>query len=625
VGQSRLVFRLAGRDLRRRRGEVVLLLLAIVAATSTLSVGLQLRGSVTDPYDQTREATAGPDVVAVALPLPNEDPDALTGNSADLAGLEELIGATGVAAHSGPFPATGAVMEANGQTIDVQAVGRSSDAALVDQPALTRGDWVRDGAVVVEAAFADALGANVGDRVTLNGRTFDVAGIAVTASSEPYPKVTCVVHCMIGVADAAPAGGGEARIGTPFPGAVRSPGMVWMTTTDATSIVSDADTLSYVLYLQLEDPDAADQFVVAHRPTSMSQPNLISWQDIFEQVSHVVRNTQRILLAGSSFLSLLAVATVAVLVGGRMADQGRRVGLLKAVGGTPRLVAAVLLAEYVFVALVAAGIGLVLGRLTAPLLTEPTAGLVGSSAAPSLTLPTVAIVVAVAVGVAVVATFVPAVRAARTSTALALNDSARPPRRTAWLIALSARLPVPLLLALRTMARRPRRVAVSVAGITIAVAGIVAALAANTQLDTQRNTTDAIANQLEQLSDVMGIVTLMLIVIASVNVIFVTWATVLDSRHASAIARALGATPRQVSTGLAVAQILPAIIGAALGTPAGIGLFVAVFEDTPTLPPPWQLLAVVVVVPLMVAGLTAVPARSGARRPVADTLQVEPA
>ena len=34
-----------------------------------------------------------------------------------------------------------------------------------------------------------------------------------------------------------------------------------------------------------------------------------------------------------------------------MADQIRRVGLLKAVGGTPGLVAAVLLAEYVVVAL----------------------------------------------------------------------------------------------------------------------------------------------------------------------------------------------------------------------------------------------------------------------------------
>ena len=53
-----------------------------------------------------------------------------------------------------------------------------------------------------------------------------------------------------------------------------------------------------------------------------------------------------------------------------MADQTRRVGLLKAVGGTPGLVAAVLLAEYVLVALVAAAAGLAVGSLTAPLLTE---------------------------------------------------------------------------------------------------------------------------------------------------------------------------------------------------------------------------------------------------------------
>ena len=37
-----------------------------------------------------------------------------------------------------------------------------------------------------------------------------------------------------------------------------------------------------------------------------------------------------------------------------MAEQTRRVGLLKAVGGTPGLVAAVLLAEYLVMALVAA-------------------------------------------------------------------------------------------------------------------------------------------------------------------------------------------------------------------------------------------------------------------------------
>ncbi len=42
------------------------------------------------------------------------------------------------------------------------------------------------------------------------------------------------------------------------------------------------------------------------------------------------------MLVGSWLLAILAVASVAVLVGGRMAEQLRRVGLLKAVGCTPR-------------------------------------------------------------------------------------------------------------------------------------------------------------------------------------------------------------------------------------------------------------------------------------------------
>jgi putative ABC transport system permease protein len=65
----------------------------------------------------------------------------------------------------------------------------------------------------------------------------------------------------------------------------------------------------------------------------------------------------------SLLLGLLAAASVAVLVGGRMAEQARRVGLLKAVGGTPGLVAAVLLAENLFLALIAAAAGLAAGRL----------------------------------------------------------------------------------------------------------------------------------------------------------------------------------------------------------------------------------------------------------------------
>ena len=68
MGRVLLVGRLAVRDLRRRRVEAALLLLAIMAATTTLTLGLVLRDAASDPYQSTREATDGPDVVASVAP-----------------------------------------------------------------------------------------------------------------------------------------------------------------------------------------------------------------------------------------------------------------------------------------------------------------------------------------------------------------------------------------------------------------------------------------------------------------------------------------------------------------------------------------------------------------------------
>ena len=51
------------------------------------------------------------------------------------------------------------------------------------------------------------------------------------------------------------------------------------------------------------------------------------------------------------------------------------------------------------------------------------------------------------------------------------------------------------------------------------------------------------------------------------------WATVLDARRATALMRAHGARVRQVSRGLAVAQVLAALPGAVIGVPLGLGLF----------------------------------------------------
>ena len=403
------------------------------------------------------------------------------------------------------------------------------------------------------------------------------------------------------------------------------PGLVWLTEADARGLAPTEAALSYVMNLKLADPADAPAFVNDHFPTSWTAPALHSWQNIRGGHDQVVKDIAEALRIGSWLLGLLAVAGVAVLVGGRMADQTRRVGLLKAVGGTPRLVAVVLLAEYMALALLAAAVGLAAGWLAAPLLADPGASLVGSAGAPSLTISTIGVVTAVALGVAAIATFVPAVRAARTSTVHALADAARPPRRTPWLIAISARLPVPLLLGLRVAARRPRRVVLSAASIFVAVTGIVAVLAARAEFGQDAELVGGTDPTTDRFNQVMLVLTVSLVALAAVNTIAVTWATALDARRSSALARALGATPQQVSTGLSAAQVLPALVGARLGIPGGLAFFAALGGGgdgvtarrsgscSPWCRSPcswWQC-------------SPTIPARLGARRPVAEILQSE--
>jgi putative ABC transport system permease protein len=312
-----------------------------------------------------------------------------------------------------------------------------------------------------------------------------------------------------------------------------------------------------------------------------------------------------------------------------MAQHTRRAGLLKAAGGTPGLVAAVLLAEHLVVALAAAAIGMLAGWLAAPLLTNPGAALVGTPGAPSLTPAIAGLVVAVALAVALAATLVPATRAARTSTVSLLADAARAPRRRAWLIALSARLPVPLLLGLRLAARRPRRTVLSVASIAVTVTGIVAVLAFHATAGLRSAGSHGLSNPVAVRDEQMlQVLTVVLIALAVLNAIVTTWATVLDARHTSALARALGVTPRQLTAALAAAQVLPALPGAILGIPLGIGLFTAANgagTAATTIPSAWWLLAAVLGTLLAVAALTTIPARIGARRTAGEILQAETA
>jgi putative ABC transport system permease protein len=611
MGRLLLIARLVARDLRHRPAQAVLLLLAITAGASTLTMALALHGVASQPYAATRAATAGPDVVAAVQMQRNGEPPS------QLTALEHVPGVT---AWSGPlllaFPTA---VEVGGHSDPVLAEGRDATAAPVDQPKLVAGRWVRSGGVVIERSLADLLDLKVGQWVRLgnNGtyssggaqsamRRFEVTGIAVTAAIQPS-SISTYMH---------PSG---------FP----EPGLVWVTRSAASQFASaEGGPFAYTLNLKLANPAAAPAFVTAHQSSALS---LISWQSISAQEGLIVSVEQEILLTASSLLGLLALASVALLVGGRMEEQTRRVGLLKAAGAMPALVTGILLAEQVVLAVGGAAAGLAIGWLAAPLLTSPGASLVGAPGAPALGLSTAGIVIASAVAVAAVATLVPAIRASRVNTVSALADTPRPPRRGSLSIAVSAWLPVPLLLGVRLASRRKRRALLSTASIAITVGALIAVLMFRQHAQAVES-----LGGLYRFSgpgdplwdrgmDVMLVFTVAGVVLALVNAILVTWATVQDTRHACAIERALGASPYQVGLALVVAQLLPALPGAVLGVPVGAGLYVAVGRHSSTLPSAPAVVAVLLVMLIVVALLTAIPARIGARRPVAEILRAETA
>jgi putative ABC transport system permease protein len=349
MGPLALITRLVVRDLRHRPFEAVLLLLAITAAATTLTLGRVLHGVTSGPYDRTRAATAGPDLVARIGPGPNASQPAVP---ADLTPLEK---APGVTAYGGPYPVIAMTLRGKGYTAPAVVEGRDQAPAAVDRPELTAGSWVRPGAVVLERSFAGALGVGVRDRITLNGQSFLVSGIAVSAAVPAYPTV-CSIGC-------------DFPEDIPF----GQPGFIWMTRTDLSTAERPWDQPTWIVNLRLADPAGAAAYAVAYdnAHTAWSAPSLISWQDIAAAAGRVVSTEQDVLLVGSWLLGLLAVASVAVLAGGRIAGQARRVGLLKAVAATHGLVAVVLLAEHVVLALAAAAAGLSLGWALAPLLTSP--------------------------------------------------------------------------------------------------------------------------------------------------------------------------------------------------------------------------------------------------------------
>lgn len=591
MGRVLLVFRLVLADVRRHLAQAAMLVVAVTAATAALALGLSLRGGTEKLYWQTREVTAGPDVVALS---PGTDPETIKA-------LKSLEHAPRVVAHSGPYRQYYTSLTANGSTGAAVVQVADMTPGPVDRPLVTSGGWVRPGGAVLERGFAAAMGAGVGDHVTVAGRSLPVVGVAVTAARSVYPWA-------LGIGP----GGGPSDGG----------GLVWLAERDTRALESPDVPVTSFINVKLRDPDEA-RLLNRHDPAvapafENTWVNMKTWQHIADQDFVMLRNSQPILVIGSWLLSFLAVGGVATLAAGRAARQARRVGLLKAVGATPGLIAAVLLAEYLVLALLADALGLAIAGLAAPTVVNPSASLVSTAIGPSGD--TIAFTTVAAVFAAVLTTAGPTLRALRTGTVSALADTARRPRRRAWLNRMSAPLPTSLLLGLRLIARRPGRAVLYACTIATTLLAVTALLMVYVQPD-RGYPGSAMATHARTAQDrhlLLG-VTIAVIALALVNTITVTWTLAMEARPTMAIARAFGATPGQTAAGLSAAQLLPALSGAFAGVPLGIALVLSFSRGDVPKPPTWWFAAAVAAV-LATAALTAVPARMAARRSVARTL-----
>jgi ABC-type lipoprotein release transport system permease subunit len=601
VNRLRLAVRLATHDVRRRGTETLLLFVALAVAATTLAVGLVLHGQTAAPYQLTKSRTDGPDVVASVF----TDPDS-GATSADPSHLRSVAHKPQVSARSRPFPTTWVSIAAHGVSGVAEVQGRDASRSDVDQPLVVSGHWIGHGGVVVERAFAQAMGVSVGDPVVLDGHHERVAGIAVSAALPPYPQL-CTIGCILDRADWFSA----------------EPGLVWAARPQAVALATAREPLVWFQYLKLDSPDSAPAFAQrygAGGPPN-GRPQLDAWQEMAARQAEQLSNERTAVVFASTLLVILALATMVVLVSGRMSDEVRRVGTLKAAGASPAFVTSVLLTSYLAIGLVAAGVGLVAGRLLTPALITLSAGLLGHVGPTTVTTSDALVVVGSVLAVVLLAAVFPAWRAARTTTLRALADRGHRPRRHGVVVALSARLPAPLLLGLRLAGRRRRRAALTSLSVAVAVCAGVVVLFAQSSLHAERGNTGGPADpQVAQLHTVTSALTVLMAVMAAVNLLFIARAGAVDARPVLAVARTVGVTPTQAAVSLGLAQLVPAVIGLALGGTVGTALFHALSSSQPTAPPAAQLAALALATLLLCTALSAVPARFEARRPVVESL-----
>ena len=433
------LWRVAACDLRGRRLQTALFFLVVAVAASGITAGLAQQRSAAERWDDAFRRANGAHV-------------ALYGGASALRRVEadpQVVQA------AGPSPVTFATLVRGHERIDdveVRAAGARRQA--VGTPLLFGGRWLsgRDpGEVVVERSFALAEGIAPGDRIRLRGAAgapvLDVVGVALNLVDCFYPECESQTAWTSGAA------------------------------VDRLAARRDQESL---LLARIAHPDAVGAFTArAERIAGTGIRDVEDWKGTRGDALRLNQFFGAFLASFGVFLLVAAGLVILSAVSARVLARYREMGILKAVGFTPRSLAVLVLGENLAIAALGAVAGMVAGALLAPTLQLRFSAVLehGSATFPAAVLAGAVVIVLVIV---VAATLLPAARAGRVPASQAIARGAAPvstrPSRAAAL-GVRLRLGAPAVAGIKDAGARPLRAWLTVGALVVTVMAFVAALA----------------------------------------------------------------------------------------------------------------------------------------------------
>ena len=434
--------RLLRGELRGRRLRAMSLFVVVVAlASAALVAGLAAQTKAGDRWDDAFEEANGAHVT-----IDGRD-EAL----AQVALLSEVV------ERSAPYPRSRVELDLRRGDDSVTTVYARSmagdDLPAVARPLLRDGRWTAAGAadeLVLDRAVGLDEGIDVGDQVAIatpNGlRPFTVVGRAVELIDCFYPSCTPVT--------------------------------VWLDPAGFDRL--DVETVSS-LFLRLRDPDATDRFIASLNAYPVGTQG---WSDTREDAVSIYEIFGSFLGAFGVFVMIAAGVVVAGSMATRVIARRRDIGLLKAIGATPRQVTASIVLAHALAAAVGAVLGWVLGGALAPVTQVDLGEILGSGGA-SFSIANLFVALAVVETLVVIATVVPAWRAGRVSTTAALAAVPAPGARGKALRRLTTRLGIgPVGTAgVRDAFGRPARSVLTALALLLAVVAVLASVGVERTID----------------------------------------------------------------------------------------------------------------------------------------------